>query len=190
MFLNGEAVLTNKLCQDSPEQGVLYLLRLLLEKIKEYQFDPMQISQATIYLNVLDMLCTCAQNCYPYHLQNVVSNDKLYGADPKFVNEINELATEVVEELLAKMKQLSDKANLQSSIALDLFERIATRADLQDDKVFQLALNLWNLSIKNRNSLEPKAHFKMLQHLECIKSKKSKTCQLMNELITRMKNKL
>lgn len=138
------------------------------------------------------MLCWCAQDAYPYHLQNVVSNDQLYGSDPKFINEINEIATEVIEELLAMMKTLSDKAKLQCAIALELFERIITRADLLDAKIFQLALNLWNLTLKNRNSLEPKVHLKIIQHVENIKScsRKKSYQQRLDELLNRMKMKL
>lgn len=178
--------------QDSPEQGVLYLLRLLLDKIKEIQFDPAQTVQATIYLNVLDMLCWCAQDTFPYHLQNVVSNDQLYGGDPKFINEVELIATGVMEELLVMMKALSDKVKLQCAIAIELFERVTTKADLRDDKILQLALNLWNLTVKNRQVMEPKVHLKMLNHLESIKnSTRSKDYRLrMDELINRMKSKL
>lgn len=171
---------------------MLYLLRLLLEKIKEIEFEPAQASQATIYFNILDMLCCCAQDTYPYHLENVVSNDRLYGADPKFINEVEEIATGVVDELLMMLKTYSDKVKLQCSIALELFERVATQADLRDDKVFQLALNLWNLTMKHRHVMESKVHQKMLQHLECIKnsSKNPNYRHRMDELINRIKSKL
>lgn len=177
---------------DSPGQGVLYLPRLLLEKLKEIQFDPAQANLAAIYLNTLDMLSWCAQDTYPYHLQNVVSNDQLYGADPKFINEINELATGIVDELLLMLKTYSDKVKLQCSIALELFERVSTKADLRDDKVFQLAVNLWNLTIKNRQAMEPKVHLRMLHHLEGVKAstKQFSYRQRMDELINRIKSKL
>lgn len=145
-----------------------------------------------IFLNVLDMLCWCAQDVYPYHLLNVVSNDQLYGADPKFINEINEIATGIAEELLVILKTFSDKVKLQCSIAIELFERVATKADLRDEKIFQLALNLWNLTIRNRQVMEPKVHLKMLQHLESVKAstRNQSYRQQMDELINRIKSKL
>ena len=157
-----------------------------------YPFEPTQANQASIYLNILDMLCCCAQDVYPYHLHNVVSNDQLYGADPKFINEINEIATGIVEELLVTLKTYSDKVKLQCSIALELFERVATKADLTDDKIFQLSLNLWNLTVKNRQVMEPKVHLKMVQHLDNVKtSTKSQSYrQQMDQLINRIKSKL
>lgn len=138
------------------------------------------------------MLCWCAQDSYPYHLQNVVSNDQLYGADPKFINEINEIATGIVEDMLEILKVTSDKTKLQCLIALELFERVATKADLHDDKIFQLALNLWNLTIKNRQHVEPKAHLKMLQHLENVKASTRNQiyCNRIEELIKRIRSKL
>lgn len=178
--------------QDSPDQGVLHLLRLLIERIKMYPFEPLQANQATIYLNILDMLCCCAQVTYPYHLHNVVSNDQLYGTDPKFINEINEIASGVVEELLVVLKTFSDKVKLQCSVAFELFERVATKADLRDDKIFQLALNLWNLTVKNRHVVESKGHLKMIHHLEMVKTftKSQSYRQQMDELINRIKSKL
>lgn len=171
---------------------MLYLLRLLLEKIKEIEFDSAQASQATIYLNILDMLCCCAQETYPYQLQNIVSNDKLYGSDPKFINEVNEIATGVVEDLLVMLKTYGDKVMLQCSIALELFERVATKADLCDEKILQLAMNLWNLTVKHRHLMESKVHQKMLLHLEYIRdsSKNQNYRHQMDELINRIKNKL
>lgn len=167
-------------------------MRLLLEKLKEIQFDPSQTTEATIYLNVLDILSCYAQDTFPYHLQNVVSNDKLYGADPKFINEVNEIATSVLEELLEMMKTLSDKVKLQCSIAIDLFDRVTTKADLRDEKILQLALNLWNLTLKNRQYIDPRVHTKMLQHLESVKSStRNKDYRvLIDSLISRIKSKL
>jgi hypothetical protein len=138
------------------------------------------------------MLCWCAQDTYPYHLPNVVSNDQLYGADPKFINEINEICTEVIEEMFVMLKAIGDKPKLQVPIALELFERVATKADLMDDKIFQLSLNLWSLTIKNRQAAEPKSHLKMLQHLENVKAitRNQNYRNRMDELITRTKSKL
>jgi hypothetical protein len=58
------------LFQDSPEQGVLYLLRLLLEVVKEFPFDTSNGSLCVIYFHILDMLSIAAQETYPYHIPN------------------------------------------------------------------------------------------------------------------------
>lgn len=170
----------------------MYQLRLLLDKLKEINFDSSQTTLATIYLGILDMLCWAAQDTFPYHLQNVVSNDQLYGADQKFINEVNEIATGVLDELLMMMKALSDKVKLQCTVAAELFNRVTTKADLRDDKILQLALNLWNLTVKNRQFMDPRTHIKMMQHLESVKSstRNKDYRELIESMISRMKSKL
>lgn len=182
----------NSHSQDSPEQGVLYLLRLLLEKIKEFEFDPTQTTRPTIYLNILDALGWCAQETLPYHFPNVISNDQLYGSDPKFINEINDICSGIVEELLAELKTLSDKPKLQGSLALELFERVTTAADLRDDQMFQLAIKLWNLSIKSRHLVDLKVHNKVLTRVGGMQSswKSQNYRHRLDELLSRMRSKL
>lgn len=170
-------------------------MRLLIEKLREeIDFDANQPTQSIIYVNVIDTLCCFSRETYPYHLHNVISNDQLYGNDPKFINEINELATRIVNDLLLLLQGMSaEQSKLQSAIALELFERVATKADLSDDKMFTLAGNLWNLSMKNRQ--DAKMHQKIYQHVQSIrravKSQGNENyCQRLDELLIRIKNKL
>ncbi|XP_062553842.1 VPS35 endosomal protein sorting factor-like [Armigeres subalbatus] len=153
---------------DNPTQGVLYLLRLLLEVIKKYPFDSNYETLSSIYLHVLDFLSVAAQEVYPYHIVNVISNDELYGSDPKFLAEIHTISCEVCDELLQILKQLleSNAIRQQSQLALDLFLKIITGADLTVDRMFTLTYNLWNLAVKNRNALDAKQLQKILSYTE------------------------
>lgn len=147
------------LVPDSPGQGVLYLLRLVLENFKNYPFDPNNGGVARVYLNVLDMLSIAAQESYPYHIPYLTSNDELYGSDPKFIGEIDAICSEVVDEILLIMKVLGDneQISVQANLSVELFVRIITGADInQDPKMFGLTLNLWNLAAKNQKYLNPK----------------------------------
>lgn len=54
----------------------------------------------------------------------------------------------IIGEILSLLKELGS-CRRRSQIALELFTRIATRGDLNCGPVFQLALNLWQLSLKN-----------------------------------------
>lgn len=169
------------------------MLRLLIDKLNEIEFDPSNHTKSIIQLNILDMLCYCSQDTYPYHLQNVISNDQLYGADKKFINEINEISTDLLNDLLQTLQKLSpDRLKLQCQIALDLFERVATKADLCDDRMFSLAVNLWNLSIKNRHMIDGKPHHKTFRHLEAVRKtlRNRAYCQRFDELLNRIQNKL
>nr|CAD7416064.1 unnamed protein product [Timema poppensis] len=54
---------------DSPEQGVLYLTRGLLNVLQHYTWEPTSNAKPVVYLHVLDMLSTAAQETYPYHIE-------------------------------------------------------------------------------------------------------------------------
>lgn len=54
--------------QDNPEQGVLYLLRGLLNVINEWSWDPNSDCRAHVYMNVLVMLSASCQESYIYHV--------------------------------------------------------------------------------------------------------------------------
>ena len=155
----GKFLATLIMVPDSPEQGVLYLLRHLMDQIISYSFVDGGTNLSLIYLGILDFLSVVAQEVYPYHVDNLISNDQLYGSDPKFINEINSICSDVVDVLLGHLKQYGDKNQMraQCSIAMELFLKVALTADLQDDKLFLLAGNLWNLVIKNRNSVDQKS---------------------------------
>lgn len=146
------------LVPDSPGQGVLYLLRLLLENFKKFPFDPSNGGMAKVYLNVLDMLSVAAQESYPYHIPNLTSNDELYGSDPKFIGEIDAICSEVVDEILIIMKALGDnqQISIQANLSVELFVRIITGADINHEKMFGLTMNLWNLAAKNQKYLNSK----------------------------------
>jgi hypothetical protein len=138
---------------------VLYLLRLLLDVVKDYPFDTSNGSLCVIYCHILDMLSIAAQESYPYHIPNVISNDDLYGMDPKFIGEINALCSQVTDLVLIQLKYfgVTHQPRLQGTLTLDLFIRIITSASLQSEKTFTLAVNLWNLALKNRQSMDAKA---------------------------------
>lgn len=79
------------------------------------------------------------------------SNDSLYGADQKFISEINKMCGIIVDEILLELKKLGQKGNVrkQSQFALELFIRIMLKADLSHSPMVALANNLWQLSQKN-----------------------------------------
>lgn len=159
--------------KDSPEEGVLYLLRTLLEAIKQYPFMANSSVLTTIYLQMLDMLTVAAQESYPYHIPNVISNDELYGSDPKFINEINVICSQIVEFILIELKALGDTQQFraQSLMSLDLFLRVVFDANVAIDKVQQLAINLWNLAMKNKGLIDDKWPGRILMQIETYKGK-------------------
>lgn len=56
--------------QDSPEHGVLYLMRGLLNAAQRYFSDNSSL-KSQLYLRVLDHLSIAVQESYPYHVDKV-----------------------------------------------------------------------------------------------------------------------
>nr|XP_023017945.1 UPF0505 protein C16orf62 isoform X1 [Leptinotarsa decemlineata] len=133
---------------DNPERGVLSLMRGLLNVMRELDWSRPNCTLGMLYISVIDVLTAMAQEDYPYHIDKVESNDSLYGCDPKFSSEIDSICSIVIREILTLLKDLGS-CRRQSQVATDLFCRVALRADLTRKPLFILALNLWQLSLKN-----------------------------------------
>ncbi|KAF5275090.1 hypothetical protein FQA39_LY07027 [Lamprigera yunnana] len=134
---------------DSPDSGVLNCTRILLNTLQTTKWTSgSAIVVATLYINVLDMLSTMAQESYPYHVDKVESNDTLYGSDPKFIVEIDKMCTIILRELLSQLKQIGP-GRKQAELALELMSRIILLSDLDQSGLSTLAMNLWQLCLKN-----------------------------------------
>ncbi|XP_012255846.2 VPS35 endosomal protein-sorting factor-like isoform X2 [Athalia rosae] len=150
---------------DSPEHGVLYLMRGLLNAVQRC-FETNSSSKSYLYLRVLDLLSTVTQENYPYHVDKVESNDTLYGSDKKFINEVNKICSKVLEEILSHLKYLgsSDQGSKQSALALELFAHLIIRADLKQPALATIAVNLWKLSQKH-GSADPKLSARTIEYM-------------------------
>ncbi|KAG5897769.1 hypothetical protein JTB14_019988 [Gonioctena quinquepunctata] len=133
---------------DNPERGVLSLTRALLNVMRDLDWNLQNCNLGALYVNVLDLLTAMAQEDYPYHIDRVESNDSLYGSDPKFTSEIDNMCSIIIREVLTLLKDLGS-CRRQSQIATELFFRVALRGDLSRKPILLLALNLWQLSLKN-----------------------------------------
>uniref|UniRef100_A0A8B9P0D4 VPS35 endosomal protein-sorting factor-like n=1 Tax=Accipiter nisus TaxID=211598 RepID=A0A8B9P0D4_9AVES len=91
---------------DHPEQGVLFLVRGLLNVIQDYTWEDNSDDKVRIYTNVLHLLSAMTQEAYIYHVDKVDSNDTLYGGDSKFLTEINKLCETVIAQILDHLKTL------------------------------------------------------------------------------------
>ncbi|XP_012245871.1 VPS35 endosomal protein sorting factor-like isoform X3 [Bombus vosnesenskii] len=150
---------------DSPEHGVLYLMRGLLNAVQRC-FDENTSMKTYLYLRVLDLLSAIVQENYPYHVEKVDSNDKLYGSDQKFISEVNKISSKIVEEILSHLKYLgsTDQLEKQVALALELFNCFIIRADLRDPQLAHMAVNLWNLCVRH-GSIDSKVKMKMIAYI-------------------------
>ncbi|XP_075370720.1 VPS35 endosomal protein-sorting factor-like isoform X1 [Mycteria americana] len=152
---------------DHPEQGVLFLVRGLLNVIQDYTWEDNSDDKVRIYTNVLHLLSAMTQEAYVYHVDKVDSNDTLYGGDSKFLAEINKLCETVIAQILDHLKTLGKEETLkrQSQLALYFFNTILAHGDLRNNKLNQLSVNLWNLAQKH-GFADTKTMVKTLEYIK------------------------
>ncbi|KAJ7305823.1 hypothetical protein JRQ81_010189, partial [Phrynocephalus forsythii] len=152
---------------DHPEQGVLFLVRGLLNVIQDYTWEDNSDEKVRIYTNAVHLLSAMGQETYIYHVDKVESNDTLYGGDTKFLAETNKLCETVVAQILEHLKSLGKDETLkrQSQLALYFFNSILVHGDLRNNKLNQLAVNLWNLSQKH-GFTDTKTMVKILEYIK------------------------
>ncbi|KAG9477032.1 hypothetical protein GDO78_002428 [Eleutherodactylus coqui] len=170
---------------DHPEQGVLFLVRGLLNVIEDYTWEDNSDDKVRIYTSVLHLLAALSQESYLYHIDKVDSNDNLYGGDVKFLAEINKLCDTLIGQILEHLKALGKEKTLkrQSSLALLFFNSILAHGDLRNNKLNQLAVNLWNLAQKH-GFADTKTMVKTLEYIK--KRSKHPECSHWNELANRL----
>ncbi|XP_033908670.2 VPS35 endosomal protein-sorting factor-like [Acipenser ruthenus] len=136
---------------DHPEQGVLYLVRGLLNVVQDYTWEDNSDAKVRVYTSALPLLAAMSQESYLYHIPRVDSNETLYGGDPKFVTEINKLCETLIGQILDHLKTVGKEETLrrQSSLALSLFNCLLAHGDLRNNRLNQLAVNLWTLGQKH-----------------------------------------
>uniref|UniRef100_W5LH78 VPS35 endosomal protein-sorting factor-like n=1 Tax=Astyanax mexicanus TaxID=7994 RepID=W5LH78_ASTMX len=152
---------------DHPEQGVLYLVRGLLNMVQDYTWEDNSDAKVRVYISALPLLAAMSQENYLYTIPKVDSNETLYGGDPKFVAEISRLCETLIGQVLDHLKTLGREEGVrrQGSIAFALFSVLLAHGDLRNNKLNQLAVNLWNLSHKN-GYCETRTSVRTLEHIK------------------------
>ncbi|KAG2455769.1 CP062 protein, partial [Polypterus senegalus] len=135
---------------DHPEQGVLFLVRGLLNIVQDYNWEDTNDAKLRIYISALPLLAAMSQENYLYRINKVESNETLYGGDPKFVAEINKLCDTLIDQILDHLKSLGKEEAFQrqSSIAIMLLNTLLAHGDLRNNRLNQMVVNLWNLAQK------------------------------------------
>ncbi|XP_034049228.1 VPS35 endosomal protein sorting factor-like isoform X2 [Thalassophryne amazonica] len=136
---------------DHPEHGVLYLVRGLLNMVQDYTWEDNSDAKVKVYISALPLLAAMSQETYIYTIPKMDSNETLYGGDPKFLSETNKLCETLIGQILDHLKTLGreESARRQGALAFSLFGVLLAHSDLRNNKLNQLAVNLWNLSHKH-----------------------------------------
>jgi uncharacterized membrane protein YgcG len=86
-----------------PEHGPFYLIQGLLNALTRFSWGTSSSStqfQLKIYYDIVSLLCTLSQRSFPYRIQFIESNDKLYGGTVEYLQELNDLLMTVIQEIL------------------------------------------------------------------------------------------
>ncbi|XP_076459289.1 VPS35 endosomal protein-sorting factor-like [Babylonia areolata] len=143
---------------DSPEAGVLYLLRGLLNMLQDYTWDANSDARVMAYTRVLAILSAYSQEDYLYRVDKVDANDAMYGGDPKFLAEVKGVADTLITQILAHLKTLSapETEKRKTSLALELLNTVVAHSDMGHTAMCTLATNLWGL-VQRTGHADPKA---------------------------------
>nr|XP_002131713.1 UPF0505 protein C16orf62-like [Ciona intestinalis] len=150
---------------DNTEQGVLFLLRSFLNIISESGSQIRPDITCAIYIKVLSLLTAYSQDQYLYHVYKVDSNEDLYSNDPKFLAEISQISTTLLNEVLGYLGSDNKDPKLQSLNAFYLFQVIIAHGEISDEKMQRLAVVVWGLSQQHAQA-NTKATIQMLASLK------------------------
>uniref|UniRef100_A0A3Q2YTV6 VPS35 endosomal protein-sorting factor-like n=1 Tax=Hippocampus comes TaxID=109280 RepID=A0A3Q2YTV6_HIPCM len=136
---------------DHPEYGVLYLVRGVLNMVQDYTWEDNSDAKVRVYVCAIPLLAAMSQETYLYTIPKMDSNETLYGGDPKFLSEINKMCETLIGQILDHLKSLGreESTRRQGTLAFSLFCVLLAHGDLRNNKLSQLAVNLWNLSHKH-----------------------------------------
>eukprot|EP00795_Rhopilema_esculentum_P009301 gene9301-16999_t len=138
---------------DHPEHGTLYLFRGLLNVVQDYAWEESSDARARVYLNAIVTLSASCQDSYLYQIDKVDSNDKLYGADKKFIAEVVKIVDTLLKQVLEDIISFGEKnPKVQGQLLIALINRIIISADLESPQMTKLALNLWRKAQDNPRS--------------------------------------
>lgn len=151
---------------DNPDQGPLYLVKILMLIVTSYKWDTHSDAKTIIFMNLITLLSAMCQESYLYHIYKVDSNDKLYGQDPKFISECillcNTLKVEVITSLQALDKPETYKR--QADLAHQMFCRVLSHGNMGNSQMADLAVSLWQLAQKH-GQLDTKISVRTLAHV-------------------------
>ncbi|XP_065065630.1 VPS35 endosomal protein-sorting factor-like isoform X3 [Rhopilema esculentum] len=151
---------------DHPEHGTLYLFRGLLNVVQDYAWEESSDARARVYLNAIVTLSASCQDSYLYQIDKVDSNDKLYGADKKFIAEVVKIVDTLLKQVLEDIISFGEKnPKVQGQLLIALINRIIISADLESPQMTKLALNLWKKAQDNPRS-DGKLMGRILRHVK------------------------
>lgn len=148
-----------------PELGPFYLLRGLLQVVKNYPWDEGSIAKAEVFVSMITLLSVSQRPPFPYSIEGVDGNEVLYAGTVEYEAEINEFINELIplvkEELLTfkKLQKTPGMKIKKAKIAIDMINQIITLSKLSPEladlivEIHAMAAKNKTFSVYNRNTL-------------------------------------
>lgn len=138
-----------------PELGPFYLLRGLLQIVKDYPWEEGSIAKAEIYNAMIALLSVSLRPPFPYAIPGVDGNEVLYAGTIEYEAEIKEFINELIPLVRAELltfKRLQKTPGMKikkAKIALDLLNNILTLSQ-PNPQLAQLVVELHSMAAKNK----------------------------------------
>ncbi|TRY63417.1 hypothetical protein TCAL_02649 [Tigriopus californicus] len=159
---------------DNVEHGILYMIRGALNAINRFPWSLHSAHRAELNIRALQLLSVVTWDDYPYHIEGLDSNDVLYGSNPKFVDEVNQISGTVLGQVLDQIQDLTSNGFKKESgrLSWQLLQTCYGFVDLESsEKLVKLAQKLWSLS-KKQNELQPQTD-RLLQEVKLRKDERA-----------------
>lgn len=151
-----------------PEHGPFYVVKGLFNALGKYQWQSHTGVQTRAYLSILALLNVYSQSKFPYRMPHVESNDELYGSSPGYMEELGEVTSQCMDEIIRQLTALTaDKSDnstkvIQTKLLLELNCQLASSMEFTDETVAYMG-KLLELVNRNKASLTAKQDIKFAQ---------------------------
>jgi len=98
-----------------PEHGPFYLVQGLLKACDKYPWKELKRNKIELYLTLLPTLNAYTQRSLPYHIHNLQSNDILFGGNARYIKEVNEMMTTIIQSIMEQLGALGKLSKSNST---------------------------------------------------------------------------
>ncbi|CAG0921980.1 unnamed protein product [Notodromas monacha] len=156
------------LLPDASDEEPMVVLKRLLDMLDAHQWERQTDGLFRVQLGILQLLSAATQEVYIHHIEGVDSNDTLYGGQGTFLQEVEDLASGLLEDLLGKLKECEDQQayQRQMDMGVRMLDTLTQFADLREPALVKLAVNLWNLVQRNGGAVGQKLLVRRLESLK------------------------
>ena len=118
----------------NPEFGPFYIVNMLLRELPRYEWPAGSPYRVKVFMEILTVLCSYAQETLPYHVPGVESNDTLYAGDSDYSAELHTRVQQcmvAIEGMLVDLEEGGGTAHLtQSRLLMELASLMGARLEL------------------------------------------------------------